>query len=107
MALSNLFGWNKKVEAAPAAACGTACGAGDKLEEKPTACGSAAAPATSLPRPPLLAALPTSRKKSPLPVALPAAPAISNPFYPHKARSRQATSCREYTKCYSVYPVYI
>ena len=34
MALSNLFGWNKKAEAtAPT----TACGAGDK----PAACGSA------------------------------------------------------------------
>ncbi|MDO4339176.1 MAG: ACGX-repeat peptide [Eubacteriales bacterium] len=41
MALSNLFGWNKKHEAAPAAACGTACGASDKLAEKPAACGSA------------------------------------------------------------------
>ena len=40
MALSNLFGWNKKKEAAPAAACGTACGAGDKPEEKPAACGA-------------------------------------------------------------------
>lgn len=37
MALSNLFGWNKKMEAAPAAACGAA----DKPEEKPAACGSA------------------------------------------------------------------
>ena len=35
MALSNLFGWNKKDDTAPAAACGTACGAGDKPEEKP------------------------------------------------------------------------
>lgn len=25
MALSNLFGWNKKMEETPAAACGTAC----------------------------------------------------------------------------------
>ena len=39
MALSNLFGWNKM--AAPATACGAACGAGDKPAEKPTACGSA------------------------------------------------------------------
>ena len=39
MALSNLFGWAKK-EAAPVAACGTACGAADK-EKKPAACGSA------------------------------------------------------------------
>ena len=39
MSLSNLFVWNKKADAAPAAACGTgdkpaacgtACGAGDK-----------------------------------------------------------------------------
>lgn len=30
MALSNLSEWNKKMEAAPAAACGSACGAGDK-----------------------------------------------------------------------------
>lgn len=55
MALSNLFGWNKKAEAtAPATACGagdkpaekpvacgSACGAGDKPAEKPAACGSA------------------------------------------------------------------
>ena len=40
MALSNLFGWTKKQEAAPAAACGTACGAGDKPAEAPTACGA-------------------------------------------------------------------
>ncbi len=39
MSLSNLSGWNN--EAAPAAACGTACGAGDKPAEKPAACGSA------------------------------------------------------------------
>jgi len=43
MALSNLFGWGKKNEA-PAAACGTACGAAAP-EEKPAACGAAEAPA--------------------------------------------------------------
>lgn len=37
MALSNLTGWNEKEVAA---ACGTACGASDKPEEKPAACGS-------------------------------------------------------------------
>ena len=36
MALSNLFGWNKKADAAPAAACGV----GDKPAEKPAACGA-------------------------------------------------------------------
>lgn len=41
MALSNLFGWNKQVHADKSAACGTACGAGDKPAEKPAACGSA------------------------------------------------------------------
>ena len=41
MALSNLFGWTKKMENTEAAACGTACGDGDKPEEKPAACGSA------------------------------------------------------------------
>ena len=41
MALSNLFNWNNKAEAAPAAACGSACGAGDKPADQPTACGSA------------------------------------------------------------------
>ena len=41
MALSNLFGWTKKMENTQAAACGSACGAGDKTEEKPAACGSA------------------------------------------------------------------
>lgn len=51
MALSNLAGWteNAAVSACGAgdkpeekpAACGSACGAGDKPEEKPAACGSA------------------------------------------------------------------
>ena len=44
MALSNIFGWNKKKEAATSTACGTACGAGDKPEEKPAACGTADKP---------------------------------------------------------------
>lgn len=38
MALSNLFGWNKKAEASAPA---TACGASDEPAEKPAACGSA------------------------------------------------------------------
>lgn len=37
MALSNLYGWNDNVGTAPAAACG----AGDESTEKPAACGSA------------------------------------------------------------------
>lgn len=37
MSLSNFFGWNKKADAAPAAACCT----GDKPAEKPAACGTA------------------------------------------------------------------
>lgn len=54
MALSNLVGWNKEQGTAPAAACGaadkpeetpaacgSACGAGDKPAETPAACGSA------------------------------------------------------------------
>lgn len=41
MALSNIFGWNKKDEEQASAACTTACGAPDKPEEKPAACGSA------------------------------------------------------------------
>ena len=41
MALSNIFGWNKKEEHQADAACGTACGAGDKPEQKPAACGTA------------------------------------------------------------------
>ena len=46
MALSDLFGWGKKKDEAPAAACGAAekpaaCGAADKPEEKPAGCGSA------------------------------------------------------------------
>ena len=40
MALSNLFGWSKKENEQPVAACGTACGAAAP-EEKPAACGSA------------------------------------------------------------------
>lgn len=38
MAISNLFGWSKKETAS--AACGSACGASDKPEEKPAACGA-------------------------------------------------------------------
>lgn len=46
MALKNLFGWNYEAHAAPASACGSACGAGDPQpkpteEPKPSACGSA------------------------------------------------------------------
>ena len=41
MALSNLFGWGKTAHATASSACGSACGAGDKPAEKPTACGSA------------------------------------------------------------------
>ena len=42
MSLSNLYGWSKKInEATPASACGSACGASDKPDKKPTACGSA------------------------------------------------------------------
>ncbi len=41
MALANLFGWTKMATEKPAAACGSACGAGDKPAETPAACGSA------------------------------------------------------------------
>lgn len=40
MALSNIFGWDKKT--AQSTACGTACSAGDKpTDTTPTACGTA------------------------------------------------------------------
>ena len=38
MALSNLTGWTTKMSPS---ATGSACGSGDKPEEKPAACGSA------------------------------------------------------------------
>lgn len=38
MALKNLFGKTMK---AASTACGSACGAGDKKEERPAACGPA------------------------------------------------------------------
>lgn len=41
MALANIFGWNRQDKAQTSAACGTACGATDKPEEKPAACGTA------------------------------------------------------------------
>ena len=44
MALSNLFGWNKKKETAPTAACGSACGAAGTPTETPAACGTAGKP---------------------------------------------------------------
>ena len=39
MALSNIAGWNEDKNVG--SACGSACGASDKPEEKPAACGSA------------------------------------------------------------------
>ena len=41
MSLTNLFGWSKKMEETPAAACGTACGAADQPKETPAGCGTA------------------------------------------------------------------
>ena len=42
MALSNLFGWNKKAETtAPATACGAGDKPAEKPAEKPAACGTA------------------------------------------------------------------
>lgn len=43
MALKNLYGWNHQNNAAPASACGSACGAADPKPDapKPSACGSA------------------------------------------------------------------
>ena len=41
MALTNIYGWNSQEDKKTGAACGTACGAGDKPEEKPAACGTA------------------------------------------------------------------
>jgi ACGX-repeat protein len=40
MALSNLAEWTKKTEKTYSSACGTACGASDKREDKGTACGA-------------------------------------------------------------------
>jgi ACGX-repeat protein len=39
MALANIEGWNENNQVS--AACGTACGASDKPQEKPAACGTA------------------------------------------------------------------
>ena len=39
MALSNIAQWNEDKKTG--SACGTACGASDKTEEKPAACGTA------------------------------------------------------------------
>ena len=39
MALSNLAGWTEGLASAP---CGSACGASEKPEERPAACGAAA-----------------------------------------------------------------
>ena len=41
MALTNIAGWNEDENKQTSAACGTACGAADKSEDKPAACGSA------------------------------------------------------------------
>lgn len=78
MALGNLFGWNNKMEAAPAAACGSACGSGDKPAEKPAACGSACGAGDKPGKLLLLAVRLTSPLKSLLRVVLLAALATSN-----------------------------
>ena len=107
MALSNLFGWGKKKEEAPAsacgaadkpeekpAACGSACGAADKPEEKPAACGAADKPAEA---PAACGAADKPEEKpaacgsacgaadkpeeKPAPVALPVAPATRSNFF--------------------------
>ncbi len=41
MGLKNLFAWSSKAAANAASACRTACGAGDKPAQQPTACGAA------------------------------------------------------------------
>lgn len=41
MALSNLYGWQNETDGQATVACGTACGASDKPDEKPAACGTA------------------------------------------------------------------
>ena len=41
MSLTNIAGWNEDENKQTSAACGTACGAADKPEEKPAACGTA------------------------------------------------------------------
>ena len=72
MALSNLFGWNKKAaEAAPAAACGAS--------DKPAACGAVRVVQTiSRPRLLLPAVLVTNPPRSLLLAALPAVPVTSS-----------------------------
>ena len=40
MALTNIAGWNEDENKQTSAACGTACGAADKSEDKPAACGA-------------------------------------------------------------------
>lgn len=47
MALKNLYSWS--AQNTVSAACGAACGASDKKEEAPAACGAADAPAEEKP----------------------------------------------------------
>lgn len=42
MSLANLSAWDEKNQMS--AACGTACGTGDKPDEKPAACGASDKP---------------------------------------------------------------
>lgn len=42
MSLANISGWDENNQMG--SACGTACGAGDKPEEKPAACGASDKP---------------------------------------------------------------
>ena len=66
MALSDLSGW---AEDKTASGCGAACGAGDKPNEKPAACGAD----ISLQKPLQPAVLATSHKRSRRLAGLPAA----------------------------------
>ncbi|MCR5085529.1 MAG: hypothetical protein K6A65_08530 [Succinivibrionaceae bacterium] len=51
MSLSNLYAWNSKSQAAPAAACGTSCGSGNKAGRTAAACGTSCGSGNKVVRP--------------------------------------------------------
>ncbi len=90
------FGWNKKMEAAPAAACGSAWALVISRKRSLPLAAQPAVLVISLLKLPLLVVQPTSRKKSLLLAVQPVVLATSKPFHALKSCSRRERSRREH-----------
>lgn len=104
MALSNLSGWNEEKGTTPTAACGSACGAADKPEEKPAACGSACGAADKPAEAPAACGAADKPEENPPLAVLPAVLGINNPI-PVPQLFPAGSSRRGFLKYNSVKPI--